>query len=58
MVLVGVQDSICPFETVMEACEAIPYKNKKIYSYDGHGHDAGRSNHVSITKKYFNHYLK
>ena len=58
MVLFGVQDSVCPAETVMEACEAIPYKNKKIYAYDGHGHDAGRSNHVAITKKYFNHYLK
>ena len=58
MVLFGVKDSVWPVETVMEACDAIPYKNKKIYSYDGHGHDAGRSKHVTITKKFFKKYLK
>ena len=58
MVHYGVQDNVCPVKAVVEACDAIPSENKKIYSYDGHGHDAGKLKHTSIIKKFFSYYLK
>ena len=41
--------------------DKLKFREENIFEHDdhdGHGHDAGRSNHVVITKKYFNHYLK
>ena len=58
MVHYGVQDNVCPVKAVVEACEAIPSENKKIYAYDGHGHDAGKLQHKSIIKNFFSYYLK
>ena len=38
----GLQDHICPAETVYALCDALGSEDKHIYPGDGYGHDAGR----------------
>ena len=58
MVHYGLQDSICPAETIVAACDAITAEEKHIYPYDGHGHDAGRANHQPIVDDFFRRHLE
>ncbi len=58
MVHYGLQDSICPAESIVAACEAITAEEKHIYPYDGHGHDAGRAKHQPIVDDFFRRHLE
>ena len=50
----GLQDSVCPPETGFALFNAIASKNKKLYPYDGHGHDAGgRVGHEAVVEQFF-----
>ena len=31
--------------------------DKRLYSYDGHGHDAGRFRHSAVVDRFFAHHL-
>ena len=54
---VGLQDNVCPPETAYAIFEKITSKNKKIYEYDGYGHDAGRYLHDQVTLDFFENHL-
>ena len=56
-VFVGLQDNVCPPETGYAAFNALGARDKKIYSYDGHGHDAGRFYHSAIVDEFFQTHL-
>jgi cephalosporin-C deacetylase len=58
MIHYGLQDNICPAETVSAACDAIGSQDKHIYPYDGQGHDAGRAHHGVIVDEFFQNHLK
>ena len=55
---IGIQDNICPPETAYSLFESIGSKNKKLYEYDGHGHEAGRYFHSSVIEDFFDLHLK
>jgi cephalosporin-C deacetylase len=55
---IGIQDNICPPETAYSLFESIGSKNKKLYEYDGHGHEAGRYLHSSVIEDFFDLHLK
>lgn len=57
IVNVGLQDNVCPPETGYAAFEEIASADKKLYPYDGHGHDAGRVVHGAIVDAFFKQHL-
>ena len=42
VVNIGLQDNVCPPETGYALYNRIESGDRKLYPYDGHGHDAGR----------------
>lgn len=58
IVNIGLQDNVCPPETGYAVFNAIGSKDKKLYTYDGHGHDAGSYKHNAIVEKFFEQHLK
>ncbi len=58
IVNIGLQDNVCPPETGYAVFNAIGSKDKKLYTYDGHGHDAGSYKHGAIVEKFFEQHLK
>ncbi len=58
IVNVGLQDNICPPETGYAAFRAIASSNKRMYAYDGHGHDAGAVEHGAVIRAFFEKHLK
>ncbi len=58
IVNIGLQDNVCPPETGYAVFNAIGTKDKKLYTYDGHGHDAGSYKHGAIVEKFFEEHLK
>ena len=58
VVNIGLQDNICPPETGYALFDAIGSQDKKLYPYDGHGHDAGRSVHSDVVRAFFQTHLK
>src|SRR2546428_2674259 len=42
IVNIGLQDNVCPPETGQELFDRIGARDKQLYPYDGHGHEAGR----------------
>ncbi len=58
IVNVGLQDNICPPETGYAAYRAIASNDKRIYAYDGHGHDAGVVEHGAVIHEFFEKHLK
>ncbi len=48
IVSVGLQDSTCPPETGFAMFDAISSADKKMYAYDGHGHDANNHEHAAV----------
>lgn len=58
IVNIGLQDNVCPPETGYAVFNAIGTKDKKLYTYDGHGHDAGSYKHSAIVEKFFEEHLK
>ncbi len=58
IVNIGLQDNICPPETGYALFDAIGSADKKLYPYDGHGHDAGRIVHNDIAEAFFQTHLR
>ena len=48
IVSVGLQDSTCPPETGFAMFDVIASTDKRMYAYDGHGHDANNHEHGAI----------
>ena len=55
---IGLQDNVCPPETGYALFNQIKSENKKLYEYDGHGHDAGRIHHSAVIDDFFEQNLK
>ena len=58
IVNLGLQDNVCPPETGYALFETIGSKDKKLFEYEGHGHEAGRYVHSGIMDQFFDKYLK
>src|SRR5712691_552688 len=58
IVNIGLQDNVCPPETGYALFDRIGAKDKQLYPYDGHGHDAGRVRHGAIVDRFFAHHLQ
>jgi cephalosporin-C deacetylase len=58
IVSVGLQDSTCPPETGFAMFNAIASADKKIYAYDGHGHDANGHQHGAVIDAFLAEHLK
>jgi cephalosporin-C deacetylase len=57
IVNIGLQDNVCPPETGYALFRQIRATDKQLYTYDGHGHDAGRSQHNAVVERFFAQYL-
>jgi cephalosporin-C deacetylase len=57
IVNIGLQDNVCPPETGHALFDRIGAADKRLYPYDGHGHDAGRYRHSAIVDRFFAHHL-
>jgi len=57
IVNIGLQDNVCPPETGYALFNQIPATVKQLYTYDGHGHDAGRYKHDAVVDQFFAHHL-
>ena len=57
IVNVGLQDNVCPPETGYALFERIGARDKRLYPYDGHGHEAGRVKHTAVVDTFFAHHL-
>ena len=53
IVNVGRQDNVCPPETGQALFDRIRSADKRLYVYDGHGHDAGRHQHQAVVDAFF-----
>src|SRR3989442_10739657 len=53
IVNIGLQDNVCPPETGYALFDRIGAKDKQLYPYDGHGHEAGRIPHNAILHPFF-----
>ena len=58
IVNIGLQDNVCPPETGFAAFREIASKDKKMYAYDGHAHDAGSVVHGKIITEFFQKHLQ
>ena len=58
IVNIGLQDNVCPPETGYSLFRDIGSEDKRLYTYDGHGHNAGSSTHSAIVAKFFDKHLK
>ena len=58
IVSVGLQDSTCPPETGFAVFNAIASADKKMYAYDGHGHDANNHEHAAVVDAFMATHLK
>jgi cephalosporin-C deacetylase len=57
IVNIGLQDNVCPPETGYALFNRIGATDKRLYPYDGHGHDAGRYRHSAIVDRFFAQHL-
>jgi cephalosporin-C deacetylase len=57
IVNIGLQDNVCPPETGYALFHKIGATDKKLYAYDGHGHDAGRYKHNAVIEQFFAQHL-
>jgi cephalosporin-C deacetylase len=57
IVNIGLQDNVCPPETGYALFKAIGATDKRLYPYDGHGHDAGRYRHGAVVDEFFARHL-
>ena len=57
IVNIGLQDNVCPPETGYALFDRIGSADKRLYPYDGHGHDAGRYRHSAVVDRFFAHHL-
>ena len=58
IVNIGLQDNVCPPETGYSLFRDIGSEDKRLYTYDGHGHNAGSSTHSAIVAEFFDKHLK
>jgi cephalosporin-C deacetylase len=58
IVSVGLQDSTCPPETGFAMFDAISSEDKRMYAYDGHGHDANNYEHAAIVDAFMAKHLQ
>jgi len=58
VVNIGLQDNVCPPETGYALYNRIESSDRKLYPYDGHGHDAGRVKHAAIVDQFFQNHLR
>ena len=58
IVSIGLQDNVCPPETGYTVFNAVGSSSKKLYPYDGHGHDACQSKHAAIIDEFFQKHMK
>ncbi len=58
IVNIGLKDNICPPETGYAMFNTIRSADKKLYPYDGQGHDAGRHKHASVVERFFRTHLR
>ena len=54
---IGLQDNVCPPETGYALFRRIRSADKRLYPYDGHGHDGGRQKHQPIVDGFFARHL-
>ena len=57
IVNIGLQDNVCPPETGYSLFRSIGSPDKKLYPYDGHGHEAGRYEHEAVVVDFFKTHL-
>jgi len=57
IVNIGLQDNVCPPETGFALFDRIGSADKRLYPYDGHGHDAGRAKHSAVVDQFFARHL-
>ncbi len=57
IVNIGLQDNVCPPETGYALFNRLGASDKRLYPYEGHGHDAGRSQHSAIVDRFFAQHL-
>ena len=53
----GLQDNVCPPETGYALFHRLRATDKQLYTYDGHGHDAGRQQHGALIEQFFAQHL-
>ena len=58
IVSVGLQDSTCPPETGYAMFHAIASADKRMYAYDGHGHDANNHRHAAVIDAFLAQHLQ
>ena len=58
IVYIGLQDDVCPPETAYPLMERIGTPDKKLYEYEGHGHDANHYEHDHVIDVFFDTQLK
>jgi cephalosporin-C deacetylase len=58
IVNIGLNDDVCPPETGYAVYEKIGTSNKKLYTYDGHGHDSNAYEHGAIISKFLDGILQ
>lgn len=58
IVNIGLQDNVCPPETGYALFGRIASTDKRLYPYDGYGHDAGRVQHDAVVNAFFAQHLQ
>jgi cephalosporin-C deacetylase len=58
IVNIGLQDNVVPPETGRSLFERIGSRDKRLYAYDGHGHEAGRYRHTAVVDAFFARHLQ
>ncbi len=53
----GMQDDVCPPPTGLAAFDLVPSPDKKLYRYEGHGHDAGGIHHGPVISAFLRQHL-
>jgi cephalosporin-C deacetylase len=57
IVNIGLQDNVVPPETGHALFHRIAARDKQLYPYDGHGHEAGRVRHGAVIDRFFARHL-
>jgi len=58
IVNIGLQDNVVPPETGYALFNTIGSADKRLYAYEGHGHEAGRYKHTAVITDFFAEHLK
>jgi len=58
IVNIGLQDDVCPPETAYPLMDRISASEKRLYAYDGHGHDSNQHEHERVIEEFFRKILQ